>query len=203
MEQSNYLIRPPERPAFPPFVKYDGDSPIFSPEICQYLIDRAEDKGMRPGTIGNGGNDTFYEDKEYRSVELAILDSNDIGLSLRELRDRIEWTNNDFYQFDVHGLLEGVQILKYTEGNGHYRWHQDYGGGYSSNRKLTVMVQLSDPEEYEGCRLKLFTQEEFEVPTLARGSGVIFPSWQPHCVTPITSGTRYALVAWVHGPRFR
>jgi predicted 2-oxoglutarate/Fe(II)-dependent dioxygenase YbiX len=31
----------------------------------------------------------------------------------------------------------------------------------------------------------------------------MFPSWTPHCVSNITRGTRYALVAWVHGTPFR
>jgi PKHD-type hydroxylase len=31
----------------------------------------------------------------------------------------------------------------------------------------------------------------------------LFPSWSLHRVTPVTKGTRYSLVAWVSGPRFR
>jgi PKHD-type hydroxylase len=37
----------------------------------------------------------------------------------------------------------------------------------------------------------------------ARGTLVAFPSYLLHRVTPITSGTRKSLVAWVSGPVFR
>ena len=35
------------------------------------------------------------------------------------------------------------------------------------------------------------------------GHVVIFPSWISHRVQPVTSGTRYSLVAWMNGPEFR
>jgi PKHD-type hydroxylase len=34
-----------------------------------------------------------------------------------------------------------------------------------------------------------------------RGTVHLFPSYMPHKVTPITRGTRYSLVIWVHGSR--
>ena len=37
----------------------------------------------------------------------------------------------------------------------------------------------------------------------ARGTLVAFPSYVMHRVTPVTSGTRKSLVAWVAGPKFR
>jgi len=35
------------------------------------------------------------------------------------------------------------------------------------------------------------------------GTMVIFPSYVPHRVVPVTSGTRKALVVWAAGPAFR
>ena len=35
-----------------------------------------------------------------------------------------------------------------------------------------------------------------------RGSGCVFPSWVPHSVDEITSGTRYSLAAWAKGAYF-
>jgi PKHD-type hydroxylase len=34
------------------------------------------------------------------------------------------------------------------------------------------------------------------------GEGFVFPSFTPHCVTPVTSGIRYSLVMWSYGPKF-
>lgn len=35
-----------------------------------------------------------------------------------------------------------------------------------------------------------------------RGSGVLFPSFLAHQVTPVTRGLRRSLVAWAYGPQF-
>jgi len=32
---------------------------------------------------------------------------------------------------------------------------------------------------------------------------IFFPSYTLHEVTPVTKGTRYTLVGWVHGPAFK
>ena len=208
MEIPTVMIRPPERPPFPPFVQYAEAFPFLSDAECQAVIDYAESAKLAPGTIGNGGNDTHYEDASYRCVKLRVLQcvEDNLGWLFARVRERVDWTNQDYYRFDLHGLVEGMQYLRYDADAtipGHYKWHQDYGGGLSSHRKLSVTIQLSKPEDYTGCRLKMAAPEEFEIPTLARGTGVIFPSWQPHCVTPIQSGVRRALVAWVAGPQFR
>lgn len=207
-ETPEVVIRPPEMPATPPFVQYNTGNEFLTRAQCGDIIEYAESEELLPGTIGNGTNDSFYEDKDYRCVSLRELQSKADKLEwlFEIIRDKVTWANNDFFRFDLHGLLEGLQYLRYDaseENPGKYDWHQDYGGGYSSHRKLSVVIQLSNPEEYEGCELRMFTSEDFAVPTLSKGTGVIFPSWQPHCVTPIVSGVRRALVGWVSGPQFR
>ena len=37
----------------------------------------------------------------------------------------------------------------------------------------------------------------------ALGSMILFPSYLVHRVLPMTKGTRYAIVGWVHGNSFR
>ena len=194
--------------AFPPFVQYNEGNEFLTPEQCDRLVAYAESQPLGRGTIGNGGNNTFYEDLDYRSVSLRSLQchEDDLEWLFTIIRDRVDWVNQDHYRFDLHGLLEGMQYLRYDASEaapGKYKWHQDYGGGYSSHRKLSVVIQLSDPSEYDGCELRMFTSEDFAVPTVAKGTGVIFPTWQPHSVTPIERGVRRSLVCWVSGPQFR
>ena len=71
------------------------------------------------------------------------------------------------------------------------------------NRKLSFVLQLSDPSEYEGGELKLYNA--YEPTTIKREKGLIvfFPSYTLHEVTPVTKGERYTLVGWVHGPAFK
>ena len=73
-------------------------------------------------------------------------------------------------------------------------------------RKISMTVNLNDPQDYEGGNLKFdlgphFKGERFKVfdDMRTRGSVIIFPSFMYHCVTPVTSGTRYSLVLWLLG----
>lgn len=200
------LIRPREKKFFPPYVFYSG---ALSPPECDAINAVAECKQLGDGTIGNGDNHSFRQNLEYRTVKTCSLFPEDnLHWLFQRIRERVEWTNNEHFEFDLHGMLEDIVYLRYDTGDetrppGHYDWHQDFGGGYSSLRKLSVIVQLSPPEEYDGCRLRLFTDQDFDPGHIGQGDMLIFPSWVPHCVTPITRGTRKALVSWIGGPRFR
>jgi hypothetical protein len=77
-------------------------------------------------------------------------------------------------------------------------------------RKLSITLNLSVPEDYVGGNLKFdfgplagdkryHTCEEIR----PQGSIIVFPSYQYHTVTPVTSGTRYSLVTWILGKPFR
>ena len=72
-------------------------------------------------------------------------------------------------------------------------------------RKISMTVNLSNPNDYEGGNLKFdlgpHVKERFKVCDEIRpqGSVVIFPSFTYHCVTPVTNGTRYSLVLWCLG----
>ncbi|AEW99775.1 JmjC domain-containing protein [Streptantibioticus cattleyicolor] len=107
------------------------------------------------------------------------------------------------YGFDLTGITRAPQYVEYLPGNGHFHRHNDYSHDQlDSPRKITVIVQLSDPASYQGGALRMFGVETEELPR-ERGSVLVFPSLIDHCVTPVTEGLRRALVAWVAGPRLR
>ena len=77
-------------------------------------------------------------------------------------------------------------------------------------RKLSLTLNLNKPGEYEVGNLMFdfgthSENEQFVECTENRpqGSLIIFPSFMPHCVTPVTKGTRYSLVLWVLGDPFK
>lgn len=111
----------------------------------------------------------------------------------------IEQVNRN-YRFDLDGIRE-VQIARYGPGD-FYDWHVDIGKDATSTRKLSLSVQLSDPETYRGGDLILQYHEDKE-PVRDLGSVIVFPSYLSHRVNAITEGERWSLVAWVHGPAFR
>lgn len=113
--------------------------------------------------------------------------------------------NGQFFDLDLYGFVEDMQFTVY-EGTdeGHYSWHVDKGamGGGMSPRKLSMVLQLSDPTDYEGGDLELNTGR-IETAKKQRGIVYAFPSYVLHRVTPVTAGLRRTLVVWVAGPKFR
>jgi PKHD-type hydroxylase len=73
------------------------------------------------------------------------------------------------------------------------------------DRKLSLIIQLTDPSEYEGGDFQF--DSDIPQPDPAeikqRGTVIVFPSFLRHRVTPVTSGVRRSLVSWVEGPKFR
>jgi PKHD-type hydroxylase len=107
------------------------------------------------------------------------------------------------FRLEVTSITRAPQYVEYTPGRGHFGWHNDYSHGLAdAPRKLTVIIQLSDPEDYDGGRLQMFGITVEELPR-ERGTILVFPSLVYHQITPVTRGLRRALVAWIAGPRIR
>jgi predicted 2-oxoglutarate/Fe(II)-dependent dioxygenase YbiX len=57
------------------------------------------------------------------------------------------------------GAVEAMQFTEYTAAQrGHYTWHMDSGSGDLMTRKMSVTVQLSDADDYDGGGLELLFQ---------------------------------------------
>jgi PKHD-type hydroxylase len=112
---------------------------------------------------------------------------------------------NKIWGFDLISIDEDIQYTEYYDKNdGHYDWHQDIGPGSASLRKVSITVQLSDSEEYEGGDLQIWSGGQ-NIQNVERGSGVvvIFPSYMMHRVTKVTKGTRRSFVLWVGGKHYK
>ena len=115
----------------------------------------------------------------------------------------LQGANEQFYEYELSGFSDDFQYTVYhdTEG-GHYDWHMDLTT-QPFPRKLSMTVQLSDPDDYEGCDLQFYGSRQLETAPRTRGSAIIFPSYVMHRVTPVIRGTRKSLVAWAAGPKFK
>lgn len=111
--------------------------------------------------------------------------------------------NQRFFYYDINQWIDGIQITIYEEGD-FYEWHTDgvlYPLNVPIDRKLSMSLLLND--DYEGGEIEfqlLPTKRTFKPKA---GEGIIFPSWMPHRVLPITKGKRISLVAWLSGPAWR
>ena len=124
------------------------------------------------------------------------------------LYDRLAYVarkiNSKFYSFDLYGFVEHMQYTVYTDDEqGFYTWHQDISTTVESPRKLSLILQLSDPADFDGGELETSGGPQASSVEKRRGLIAAFPSWRMHRVTPVTRGIRKTLVIWVSGPSFK
>ncbi|MBC7974580.1 MAG: 2OG-Fe(II) oxygenase [Myxococcales bacterium] len=115
-----------------------------------------------------------------------------LGKAIREINDTV-------YGFAVSQFREGFQFTRYEVGE-YYGPHFDIGPGKLTERKLSLTVQLTPPDDYTGGELVIYP--EFVAPR-EQGTMTVFPSFMCHNVLPVKSGVRFSLVSWLAGPPFR
>jgi len=168
---------------------------VFTRDECEAIIRIGNSHELTAGETGKGKS-------EYRQSDIRFLYPNQLtNWVFQRLTASVTGLNEQFFGFDLAGFGEGIQFTRYQAPDQHYHSHSDMGYGMV-RRKLSVVVQLSDPADYEGGELELDTGEPLLMER-SRGRLVAFPSWTVHRVLPITEGTRYSLVAWITGPPFR
>lgn len=178
---------------------------VLPPELCDEIVSNLGEE-WREGSVATGTTDlfnTFENNLAKRSVLMQRLtvDENQfpLGLITRALAE----LNSNYFHFDVHGIMQSdfPWVLRYSEDRGDfYVAHTDVGDQLST-RKLSFIVQLTDPNEYDGGQLQFFHGPSNTA--VEKGWMTVFPSYRAHQVTPVTRGVRHAIVGWVHGPAFR
>jgi len=140
---------------------------------------------------------------DYRKSEIAWLDHNqDNGWLYSKIADLCKIANKTMWNFDIWGYQDSFQYTIYYGDGGHYDWHVDMGPGIS-NRKISCVLQLSDPEEYDGGELQMNPGGNILTVPKQLGTICFFPSFMLHRVTPLNSGVRKSLVNWFCGANFR
>jgi PKHD-type hydroxylase len=91
----------------------------------------------------------------------------------------------------------GPMLVSRYETGQEYGLHVDnaYMGNVRSDLSFTLF--LSDPASYDGGALRLELPAGSQAIKLPAGSLVLYPSTSLHCVEPIVSGQRLAIVGWI------
>lgn len=168
----------------------------FSHEECDTIVDLAKSfEQSGGGTFGDGSSD--YRKSTVRWIE-NIEPTRWIFERLMELAQEA----NEVFSLDIVGFTENLQFTEYEGAGSKYGYHMDIGPGFW-HRKLSMVVQLSDPNLYTGGQLHINTGGSgIECPN-PKGAVIIFPSILQHEVLPIMSGNRYSLVSWISGAPWR
>jgi len=167
----------------------------FSKEECQTIVDIAKDKGLIRG-------ETFKEVGIRDSKISWLYPSDNMDWVFRRVTDITLNLNERFFKFDLFGLNEGFQFTNYKAPSGKYGEHVDRAINIPV-RKLSISIQLTNPEEYEGGQLYLYDDDKGTLMDKAQGTLIIFPSFVLHEVMPVTKGERNSLVTWVTGKQFK
>lgn len=155
---------------------------------------------MTSATLGDSDN----IDNNYRRSKIHFIPKNWKFAELYlKIFNFICGINNEKFKFNLSEISSPIQYTEYDESyKGHYNWHIDMGNGEHSTRKLSVVIQLSDPSEYEGGELQISKGGDISTCDKTKGTIITFPSFVLHRVTPVTKGTRRSLVLWISGPPF-
>lgn len=175
---------------------------LFTVGECLNIRNEALKLPPQQATIGHGGKSIV--DTSFRTSTVRWVNPTDPKFHYAHVKiaQEVLRANSINYGFDVSGPLE-YQFTEYSGENSGYNEHQDndWFTQQPFDRKLSVVVPLSLPDEFEGGRLTFDLKEQPEA--LNTGDVIIFPSFLKHRVEPLHGGTRYSIVAWWTGPTFR
>lgn len=182
----------------PPYLPYGVGKGFLSGSVMDQLIaDYAP--LMSRGTLLTGS-----ENAEVRRSRVVFIKNRVSTRWLyRRIMDLAEELNRRFFCADISRIEGNIQLARYDGSErGFYNWHTDFSRN-APRRKISVSIQLSSPEDYEGGDLELFFSDRPYQCDKDRGDFIAFPSFMLHRVTPVTRGTRWSLVAWISGNRWR
>jgi PKHD-type hydroxylase len=167
----------------------------FSKLECETIINIGKNKGLIKGKT--------KAESDVRDSKISWLYPIDnMDWVFRRVTDITLNLNERFFKFDLFGLNEGFQFTNYQSPSGKYGKHVDRGMNMPV-RKLSISIQLTNPEEYEGGELYLYDDDEGMLMDKTQGTLIIFPSYVLHEVMPVTKGERNSLVTWVTGKQFK
>ena len=177
---------------------YKWDKPLTKEE-CEFLISDC--------SLGEYHNAQTFKDldpllttPDIRKTKIRWVDNS--KLISYAMAGYVNDANYNYFKYEItHN--ETIQFAEYTGGD-HYTWHTDTSKDDGDVcRKLSTVILLSDPSDFEGGDFEIFHGDKIEKPFDRQGSVIVMDSRDWHRVTPVTKGVRYSLVMWTMGPKFR
>jgi PKHD-type hydroxylase len=169
---------------------------VFTPAECLGLVAEFTPH-LQPASVDS--LDPAQSAAVRKSSAVFVFPNPSTNWVFERLRKTMREINDAVYGFHVTEFREGFQFTRYEVGE-YYGPHFDIGPGRLTERKLSLTVQLSAPEDYTGGELIIYP--EF-VASRDQGTMTVFPSFMCHDVRPVKTGVRYSLVSWLAGPQFR
>jgi PKHD-type hydroxylase len=177
---------------------------LLAPSECELLVRDALERGMNPAHVLHGDK-PVYDPQMRKSRVLWITQE----LPNKEIDGKIKSATRSaaevVFKAD-HDDRWIFQLSQYEKGD-RLRWHIDdaHYDATTGFRKFVTIIQLSNPDTYTGGDLLFENGPDAYPISLPReqGGGATCVTHRQHQVSPIRSGVRYSMVAWLLGPRWR
>jgi predicted 2-oxoglutarate/Fe(II)-dependent dioxygenase YbiX/peroxiredoxin len=172
---------------------------VFDFQLCDVLMQFYEKIG--------GEDSGFLLDangKTSKVVDYRVKRRNDLGVAHPQLREAIRSqivrrllpAIERFFQFEATRMDRYIVACYDSAVGGHFYRHRDNVNIGAQHRRFAVTINLN--KDYEGCDLVLpeFGGRSYRAPA---AGAMVFSCGALHQVTPITSGRRYAFLAFLYG----
>ena len=175
----------------------------ISTELCDQIVEMPKLELGHGGVGINEENTALNNEVRVSKISTFPFGSKEAKTINDMIYPFVVMANRENFGFRLNNFYELQYTEYYSNEAGFYGWHQDilWLQPNESQRKISVTVQLSD-DDYEGGDFQF--NEDIPQPSdiRSRGTVIVFPSFVYHQVTPVTRGTRKALVAWYEGECF-
>mgnify|MGYP000862638303 CR=1 FL=1 len=168
---------------------------LFSVDECNLITDNCIEDLWLPSRVV--GEDALHKSKRQK------LRGEPEGFPFDNIRTITKQANDEIYDFRLLGIIDQdfPQVYRYEEGD-YYNLHLDLSP-MATTRKLTFIVNLSDPNDYEGGEIKFLNTDTSSADLNEQGSILIFPAFLPYSIEEVTKGKKDIIVGCIHGAVFR
>lgn len=167
---------------------------VFTPEECDNIVSLAlQTEELDTEVFTKNG---LFKDSSIRMAKQHVMAEEAFPGLYTHIRKVFNVGN--FAKFIYSSI--NVQVMRYRPGD-FYLAHTDWSVN-QSRRKLSMSIQLSPPDDYSGGDVYIHAGPESTIISREQGVATIWPAWTLHEVGEITSGERWALIAWAEGQPF-
>jgi hypothetical protein len=170
-------------------MKHFRQDVLLTKEDCQAVLDAHEYYDLTKVKLIDGDYldvDTINKYRGLRKESIVPLDPNLKLMLLERLKP-----------FGVVKIPDYNMVVKYEQGE-ECKKHSDKGtDSITGERYKTIIIQLSNQNEYSGGSLIVESKEELPADN-TQGNVIIFDSELEHYVTKVKSGCRLAQVIWLN-----
>ena len=133
---------------------------------------------------------------------VKIVEAKALQESMNRFIENAYSVNFENFGYNLYPPIFGYwNFNKYDSRNkGEYDWHVDSSNSNVYDIKLTLILNISD-QKYKGGDFQLYGAKK-DIPEFKKpGDIILFKSYLPHRVTPVTQGVRKTLTIFLSGPK--